>query len=64
MTVIELAKLCVAELKKGNGNKIIFISDDEEGNGYHDLIYGFGTNVKELDMWGAIADPDNAIILG
>ena len=51
MTVETLFKMCVQEIKKGNGKKEIMISDDEEGNGYHELYYGFDTNVKELDMW-------------
>ena len=64
MTVETLLKMCAQEIKKGNGKKEIMISDDEEGNGYHELYYGFDTNVKELDIWGAIQNPENKIILG
>lgn len=41
ITVKELYKLCEAEIANGNGNKFIVISDDNEGNGYHGLFYGF-----------------------
>lgn len=48
MTVKELLELCVIQVTKGNGDKNIVISDDEEGNGYHDLFYPFLTNEKEI----------------
>lgn len=41
ITVKELYKLCKAEIAKGNSDKFIVISDDNEGNGYHGLFYGF-----------------------
>lgn len=41
MTVEKLLKLCIEEYEKGNGNKYIVISDDNEGNGYHGMFYGF-----------------------
>ena len=52
ITVEELYKYCQKQIKKGNKDKKILISDDEEGNGYHELIYSF-MDAKELedDMW-------------
>lgn len=41
MTVKELALLCIHEVEKGNGDKMIVVSDDNEGNGYHGLFFGF-----------------------
>ena len=41
VTVEELMVLCANEVKKGNGKKEIFISDDDEGNGFHQLLYTF-----------------------
>jgi hypothetical protein len=55
MTVRQLYKLCQEEIKKGNGNKYIVISDDNEGNGYHGMFYGFSdavdmdTQLREFD---------------
>lgn len=47
VTVEELAALCANECKKGNGKKHILISQDDEGNGYHGLFFGF-TPVKDV----------------
>lgn len=47
-TVKELKKACDEQIKKGNGDKVIMISDDDEGNGYHYLYYSF-TTMKEFE---------------
>jgi len=41
LTVKDLAIACNDQLKKGNGDKYVLISDDDEGNGYHTLFYTF-----------------------
>lgn len=41
LTVNDLLKLCQQAVSEGNGNKNIVLSDDNEGNGYHGLFYGF-----------------------
>ncbi len=46
LTVKNLCDLCFQELAKGNGNKKVVISDDNEGNGFHGLFYGF-TQITE-----------------
>lgn len=48
LTVNDLYKECIKQIKKGNGNKTIMISQDDEGNGYHYLWYSFITT-QELD---------------
>lgn len=40
-TINDLAKFVDAEIKKGNGEKMIMLSNDDEGNGYHGLYYAF-----------------------
>ena len=67
ITVEELFVLCGRELEKGNGKKNIVLSDDNEGNGYHGLFFGF-TPVNK-DFVDVIYDshtnsPDDTIILG
>ena len=47
ITIEELKALCEEECRKGNGNKQILISQDDEGNGYHGLFFGF-TPVKKI----------------
>lgn len=41
ITISRLLTLCLNEVKKGNGEKKILISNDDEGNGYHELFYSF-----------------------
>lgn len=48
LTIEQLAYMCSEQIRKGNGNKFILISNDDEGNGYHDLFFGFSENTKEL----------------
>ena len=48
ITVKELMMLCSKQVQAGNGNKVIMISNDDEGNGYHYLWYSFIT-VKEME---------------
>lgn len=40
LTVTELRKLLQEEEKRGNGDKLLITSDDEEGNGFHGIWYG------------------------
>ena len=47
LTINDLYKLCKNQIKKGNGEKKILISDDDEGNGFHELFFGIsGTRVE------------------
>ena len=41
LTVKELADACNKQIAKGNGDRVIMISNDDEGNGYHYLWYEF-----------------------
>lgn len=67
ITVKELYKFCKAEIANGNGDKFIVISDDNEGNGYHGMFYGF--TPVDKDCVDYIYDsqhmsPEDTIILG
>ena len=67
MTVIQLLQLCQQEVQNGNGNKVIVISDDNEGNGYHGLFYGFTKDVADFVDYIFDSCDDgckNTIILG
>lgn len=46
ITVIQLLEMCKHQVSIGNGDKNIVLSDDNEGNGYHGMFYGF-TEVTE-----------------
>lgn len=67
MTISGLFELCKKEIAKGNGDKNIVISDDNEGNGFHGMFYGF-TKIDEITQ-DLIYDshtnlPSDTIILG
>lgn len=67
-TVKELKELCETQIKYGNGDKIIMISDDDEGNGFHYLWYSFSPayeNIIDDYMINEdIASKEDTIILG
>lgn len=50
ITVNQLLDLCKEQVKKGNGDKHIIISNDNEGNGYHTLFYAFSDDAKNLEL--------------
>ena len=50
ITVKELAYYCNIMIAKGNGDKHILISDDDEGNGYHTLFYAFTDDPEMIQM--------------
>ena len=68
LTVKELEVLCKEEIKKGNGNKVIMLSDDDEGNGYHYCWYSFSTPeealLQDYQIAENIASKEDTIILG
>lgn len=41
LTVKELADICAQQIRNGNGDKEIFISQDDEGNAFHGLYFTF-----------------------
>ncbi len=68
LTINDLYKECKKEIEKGNGNKTIMISQDDEGNGYHYLWYSFTDLTDEFidlcDIHENIAKIEDTIILG
>lgn len=70
ITVKQLLQACKEEVAKGNGDKYILISGDDEGNSFHELFYLF-SHLKGEDIsydlpFGVSEDDVNAkyIILG
>jgi hypothetical protein len=47
MTIDELIAEALKARNKFGGNKYVLVSDDEEGNGYHECYFSFG-DAKEL----------------
>lgn len=48
LTIKQLYQECRKQINNGNGDKVIMISQDDEGNGYHYLWYSF-TEATEID---------------
>ena len=49
MTVKQLLAECMIQVDKGNGNKEVLISSDDEGNEYHTLFFTFCDDKKQLN---------------
>lgn len=66
LTVRDLKRFCEQEIEQGNGNKVIMISDDDEGNGYHYLWYQFMMVDEYTEEYvdERIAPKNETIILG
>ena len=47
-TIAELFAFCKQEIANGNGSKKIYISQDDEGNGFHKLYYSFLCEPSEI----------------
>lgn len=67
ITVNQLLELCEEQKSKGNGNKRIFISMDDEGNAFHGLFYGFTSKEEDIKAYhdmGCVDEVENVILLG
>ena len=70
MTVKKLLEECEKQIKKGNGDKVVVVTDDDEVNGYHTLYFGFCDDAEELheiadaDMLHDSNNPDEIVALG
>ena len=70
ITVKLLRMLCDEQIKKGNGDKVILMSDDDEGNGFHTMFFAFTDEQAVLNMFAEEGlfndknDPKKVVILG
>lgn len=72
MTVRELLKFCQKAVTDGLGDKQVYISQDDEGNGFHKLYYEFTTSPDDIkDLLGGTYSrldkgdsEENVILLG
>lgn len=49
MTIKELSMIANKCVKDGYGDRMLVISDDNEGNGFHGLFYGI--TVKDIESY-------------
>lgn len=59
LTIKDLYNLCKEQITKGNADKKIMISDDDEGNGYHYLFYGMVSGEEMRDDDAFMMSVDN-----
>ena len=45
ITIEQLYVECSKQIKAGNGKRHILLSGDDEGNSFHELFYGFSTDM-------------------
>lgn len=67
VTVLQMYQALAKEIKKGNGNKYLVVSDDNEGNGYHGCFYHISPMEPEtIDLVTdlQVLDPDKLMIIG
>lgn len=66
ITIKELFQLCANQIQEGNGDKVILLSDDDEGNGYHYCWYAFTPieGYAEEFVNEDIAKKEDTMILG
>lgn len=64
VTVRELLKLCEEQIILGNADKNIVISDDEEGNGFHPLDFGFTVGEDAKSFLEEFGFNEDVVILG
>lgn len=71
LTVKDLYNECKTQIERGNGDRKIMISQDDEGNGYHYLFFGMtkGEEMRDDDCFMMSVDEnyvpiEDTIVLG
>ena len=67
LTLDELIAEALKAKKKYGGNKYVLVSDDEEGNGYHECYFSFSDAVELLDGCARAPydlNPEDCVVLG
>ncbi len=67
MTVAELTLYCLDAISNGCAGKRVFISRDDEGNGFHGLVFPFileQNKLVEVDTMNDVPHDGSAVILG
>lgn len=68
VSVKELLSACRKQVDKGNGDKVILITSDDEGNAYHTLFCLFTDDIEDIQgVSGLFQDsnnPEKVVLLG
>lgn len=63
LTLKDLKVVIDEAIKEGHGHKMVHLSNDDEGNGYHKMYYTI-TPVDKVCADYLGLDPDNDILVG
>ena len=68
LTIDQLIEEAIKAKKKFGGDKFVLVSDDEEGNGYHECYFSF-SDAKELIGYSCVGfpydlEPEQCVTLG
>ena len=68
ITVKELLSACRRQVDKGNGDKVVLITSDDEANAYHTLFCLFTDDKEEIESAATLFrdsnDPNDVVLLG
>lgn len=67
ITVNKLLDYCLKQIAKWNGDKVVWVVNDDDGNGIHELPCWFTTDKEEIDAincYGECKDTTNIVVLG
>lgn len=69
MTIDQLISEAIKAKAKFGGDKYVLVSNDEEGNGYHECYYSFSGGEDILDVEAGVdypydLEPSNCVVLG
>lgn len=68
ITVKELLSACRKQVDKGNGDKVVLITSDDEANAYHTLFCLFTDDKEEIESASTLFqdsnDPNDVVLLG
>lgn len=70
MTVKQIHNACEELINKGYGDHAVLVSDDDEGNGFHEMFYLFTAepeNVAKIIEYCNVprgTDPNGVVLLG
>lgn len=62
ITLKQLHEDIAQKIKDGHGDKVILLSNDDEGNGVHQMFYTLDDRAEVIEGYGY--DPDKYIIVG
>lgn len=64
LTIDQLIEEAIKAKRKFGGDKYVLLSDDEEGNGFHECYYSFAAASDFFERSNFDLDLENCVVLG